>query len=319
MTAALLMPGAASLRAQQPVAPVEPPSSMELPQGLVPVGEPRLGVTLDDVTSQTARQLGLPFVGGAIAKSVETDSAAARAGLHPGDVILEFDGDRVRSAAELRRLIRETPALRTVEIQVMRGKKMLLLSAKLTSRINRTDNMPQIAVPRFNFNMPEMDPPPEINFDSAPSSQRPYRALLGIACEDLTPQLAQYFGVEEGRGALITEVIKGRPAEQAGLKAGDVIVKLDDKPISGAEDLRRYLADGFTGDTRTVKLTVVRDRRETNVPVESTRRRSSEKESSSIAAPVGTEEAMSGGAGSVRPPIQAAMKIGDKSVVETSY
>src|ERR1019366_899982 len=94
-------------------------------------GTVHLDVTLRDVTAEEAEALKLPAVAGAIVNSVQKGSAAAKAGIEAGDAIIEFDGIRVRSSAEMRRLIRETPAGRTVAIKIVRNGKASVLSAKL--------------------------------------------------------------------------------------------------------------------------------------------------------------------------------------------
>ena len=79
---------------------------------------------------------------------------------------------------------------------------------------------------------------------------------------------------------LISEVTLGGAADKAGLKAGDVIVQVDGKPVSGVEELRDALNDNFTGDTRKVSLTIVRDRREQTVNAELTRSHTRDKRTS---------------------------------------
>ena len=96
--------------------PPEPPEAPDSPlenvliQAATLDGNAWLGVQLKDVTAEKARELKLPGEYGALVAGVDEDSAAAKAGLQKGDVIVEFAGERVRSAAQLRRLIRETPA-----------------------------------------------------------------------------------------------------------------------------------------------------------------------------------------------------------------
>ena len=109
--------------------------------------------------------------------------------------------------------------------------------------------------------------------------------MLGISADDLTPQLAQYFGVKQGKGVLISEVTTGGAADKAGLKAGDVIVQVDGKPISGVEELRDALNDNFTGDTRKVSLTIVRDHHEQTVNAELTRSQPGQKRTSNAPKP----------------------------------
>ena len=257
----LLLAGAGVFRSQElpePPEPPDPPVSSQI--FFVNHGSAHLGVTLGEVTPEKAQELKLPAVAGAIVTNVEKDSAAAKGGLEKGDVVVEFDGGRVRSGAELRRMIRETPAGRTVAIKVMRGGQTRTLSAKLEAPGNQHLNIqvPEIHIPPMNF--------PDFNFSFGPG-----RASLGISGDDLTTQLAQYFGVKQGKGVLVCEVMVGGAAEKAGLKAGDVIVQVDGKAVGAVDELRGALNDNFTDDTRKVNLTIVRDHHEQTVTVELTR------------------------------------------------
>ena len=131
---------------------------------------------------------------------------------------------------------------------------------------NYNYNMPEIHIPAIK--VPNMHVPP-MNF----SFFGDHGAMLGVSADELTPQLAQYFGVKQGKGVLIAEVTKGGAADKAGLKAGDVIVQVDGKPIGGVEELRSALNDNFTDDTRKVSLTIVRDHHEQTLNAELTRPR----------------------------------------------
>src|SRR5579863_3062157 len=93
-----------------------------------------LGVRLNDVTSEKAKEAKLPGEYGAVVARVQQDSPAAKAGIEKEDVILEFAGARVWSAAELRRMLEETPAGRTVELRVSRAGQTRNLSVKLEGR-----------------------------------------------------------------------------------------------------------------------------------------------------------------------------------------
>jgi len=272
MTIALLLAGAGVTHGQEPPEPPEPPDPPESGQVFfLNDGAAHLGVNLGDVTAEKAQELKLPAVAGALVNSVQKDSAAAKSGIEVGDVILEFDGVRVRSSAELRRLIRETPAGRAVEMKVVRDGKTRVLSARMEATANNFD---------FNFKTPA----PRFFTQLLPPTDFPgwgnHRTTLGISADDLTPQLAQYFGVKQGKGILISEVTKGGAADKAGLKAGDVIVQVDGQPISGVEELRATLNDNFTGDTRKVNLTIVRDHHEQTVSAELTRSPAGDKRTS---------------------------------------
>jgi membrane-associated protease RseP (regulator of RpoE activity) len=259
----VLLFGAAYCRSQEAPEPPEPPESPEVTIGVE--GPAWLGVTLKDVTAEKARDLKLPGEYGALVESVDEDSAAAKAGLEKGDVIVEFAGERVRSAAQLRRLIRETPAGRTVSLQVIRDGQARTLSAKLQSRRNAFHvQVPEIHIPEINI-APDFVEPFYRRFNFRFDGGRP---SLGISGDELTTQLASYFGVKQGKGVLVREVVVGSPAAQAGLKAGDVIVAVDGKGVATVAELRKALEIKSGEEKRKLNLTVVRDHHEQTVPVE---------------------------------------------------
>jgi hypothetical protein len=267
LSALVLLVGVGDCRSQEAPEPPEPPDAPEAAIGGLDSqlfaldGVAWLGVTLKDVTADKARDLKLPGEYGALVESVEADSPAAKAGLQKGDVIVEFAGERVRSEAQLRRLIRETPAGRTVSLQVIRDGQARALNAKLQSRTNH-----------LNIQIPEIHiaPPNTHLFDYGGlnflfDGRRP---SLGISGDELTTQLASYFGVKQGKGVLVREVVVGSAAEKAGLKAGDVIVAVDGKSVATVTELRQALEIEPSKEEHKVNLTVVRDRHEQTVPVE---------------------------------------------------
>jgi serine protease Do len=94
----------------------------------------------------------------------------------------------------------------------------------------------------FNFEMPEF------SFGGSP--------ILGISAENLNGQLGEYFGAPGGEGVLVREVRSGTPAEKAGLKAGDVITKVDNETVKTVSDLREQLHE--KREQKTAKLMVIR-------------------------------------------------------------
>jgi serine protease Do len=212
-----------------------------------------LGVTVADVTAEKAKELKLPGEYGAIVQDVHEGSPAAKAGLEKGDVILQFAGEKVRSVAELHRLVDETPAGRKVSVEISRNGHPQTLSTEIgKAPVQRWAShfempnveIPEVHIPNFDYNWMLMGGP-----------------RLGISADELTPQLANYFGVKEGKGVLVQEVEEGTPAEKAGLKAGDVIVKVNDKQIASVNDLRKALR-GDSNEKHPVTLTIVRERKE---------------------------------------------------------
>ncbi len=257
-------------RSQEAPEPPEPPEAPDTALDLLVQadsldGNAWLGVQLKDVTAEKARELKLPGEYGALVAGVDEESAAAKAGLQRGDVIVEFAGERVRSAAQLRRLIRETPAGRTVNLQVMRDGQSRTLNAKLQAHTNNFHfQAPDVNIPQIEINPGLMAPFNNRNFTFMFSG----RPTLGVTGEELTSQLAGYFGVKQGKGVLVSEVVAGSPAAQAGLKAGDVIVAVDGKDVPTVAELRKAVELKSGEETRKLNLTVVRDHHEQTLPVE---------------------------------------------------
>ena len=218
-------------------------------------GGPQIGVTIKDGAKGD----------GAEVTDVRSGSPASKAGFRSGDVIVEFDGERVRSAAQLTRLVRETPAGRTVKVGVTRDGKRVDLSVapedrpgaleqNLSEMENRLQRLPESApnvVPRFEW---RSEP-----FTVEPFGQFvwPGGTRLGVTVENLTDQLAGYFGAKEG--VLVTEVTESSAAAKAGLKAGDVITAIGGKPVRDSSELARAVRDWKEGTD--VAIGIVRDRK----------------------------------------------------------
>jgi serine protease Do len=96
------------------------------------------------------------------------------------------------------------------------------------------------------------------------------RAWLGVGIQDLTPDLAEYYHVADRKGALVTKVYEGDPADKAGIKVNDIVVQADGKPISSSRELSRIVAEAPVGER--IPLTLIRDGKETTVQVELAKR-----------------------------------------------
>lgn len=218
-----------------------------------------LGISMDEVSPEQAKELKLPAERGVLVTQVAEDSPAAKAGLKKNDVITEFDGQRVEGTAALRRMVREVPAGRTVPLSIWREGSAQTLRVELASRrgIYRREGGSRAFMTGpdgwdFNFEMPEIPEvppippiPPMPAFRIGPfETFRAFGApMLGIDAEDLSGQLGNYFGAPDGEGVLVREVMPGTPAEKAGLKAGDVILRVDGNRVRNADDLRSALRE----------------------------------------------------------------------------
>lgn len=192
-----------------------------------------LGVSLADLTDVSARQLGLKTPNGALVKMVVPDSPAAKAGIRPGDVITTFRGRAVVGVRQLRRLVRDTPAHRTVAVQIVRQHRARTLHVTLGAfgpgwnpgLHTFSFTMPPVPPIRVKIPpmppMPPMPPPPRMEFFFSPESQA---GRLGLRVETIPAQLAHYFGAAADSALLVQQVRPHSPAARAGFRAGDVIL-----------------------------------------------------------------------------------------------
>lgn len=238
-------------------------------------GGSRLGVSIEDVDADDVAAKKLSSQAGALVQSVEDASAAAKAGIKSGDVIVEFDGERVRSAAQLRRLIQETPPGRKVGVAVSRDGQRLSFTVEPQEAGGDGSELRMELLPRLEASIrpaprapraPRAPEPPRVS--RAPEVRIPQMELfrdgfaysfnggrLGISTQTLTEQLAKHFGVE--RGVLVTDVRADSAASKAGLRAGDIVTKVGSTAIDDTGDLMRAIAEA-KGE---VAIEVVRDRK----------------------------------------------------------
>ena len=224
-----------------------------------------LGVDVCDVTADRVGALKLKEEKGVEVTMVDQDAPAGKAGLKEHDVILSVNGGPVESAAQLRRVIHETPAGRVVALGISRGGEPVAIKVQLAERSKAMNWGPKVKEFTVNVTPPEMPEMPAIADFDIPGAMVVLHssARSGLTVENLTPQLGEFFGVKDGRGVLVRTVVKGSRAEKAGLRAGDVIVRINDQPVQDTTDFSyalRRLRDG-----KTVTLGVVRDRREQNL------------------------------------------------------
>jgi serine protease Do len=227
-----------------------------------------LGVETQEVTADKAKELKLSGEHGALIGKVLSDSPAAKAGLKENDVVTEINGQRVEGTAQFRRMIREIPAGRAVQLNVWRDGRQQSITATLGKAEERHNMMFKKAGPQgFAFRVPEMPVIPDV-----PTAEwngtflMSAKPRLGIDAEDLSGQLGSYFGAPEGEGILVRNVNTDSPAEKAGVKAGDVITTLNGERIRTASELRERLSDVEAG--KTVKLGVVRNKSNVTLNVE---------------------------------------------------
>lgn len=225
-----------------------------------------LGVGVAEITAERARVLNLKEERGVEVTKVEKDSPAEKAGIKEQDVVLEYQGQRVEGTEQFVRLVRETPAGRTVKLLVSRGGQPVTVSAVVAARKSRGPEGFSMRIEPGEF--------PQIRIPDVPNVHMSWRSpMLGVEAESLTPQLAEFFGAKEG--VLVRSVSKDSAAEKAGIKAGDVIVKVDGKDVKSPQEITRTLRS--LDSKGAVPVTLVREKRETTVSVAFEERRERER------------------------------------------
>jgi len=222
-------------------------------------GSSYLGVDIADVSPERLGELKLKEEHGAEVTMVDQDAPAGKAGLHEHDVIVSLNGTAVESAAQLRRMIKETPPGRVVNLGVSRDGQPMTIKVQLADRRKSMAWEPQVHVdmPR----MPEMPTMPD--FDLPVSVVVVHQsARSGLMVENITPQLGDFFGVKDGKGVLVRSVEKGSRGEKAGFRAGDVVVKVNNEPVHDTSDFTHALRSSSGG---AAAVTVMREKREQNL------------------------------------------------------
>lgn len=225
----------------------------------------QIGVSIRDVDPTDAKGAQA----GVLVEEVSEDSPAAKAGLKKGDVVVEFDGERVRSARQFTRLVQETVSGRKVAVSVLRDGQRSSVTvepreggayrfswegdARLLEDLGRSFRVTPPPVPSRPA---QPAPPAPVLPDIEPFVWRSGSAL-GITVGDLSDQLAEYFGTKEG--VLVTSVYEDSAAARAGVKAGDVVTSLNGTAVTSPSELRRRIQRLTAGEEFT--LGIVRDKK----------------------------------------------------------
>ena len=218
-----------------------------------------LGVDTRDISPDRVSALKLKNESGVEVTMVDQDAPAGRAGIKEHDVILTVNGSTVESVEQLRRMIREIPAGRTIDIGVSRNGQPMNLQAQLAERH---------ANHAMKFGMPPMPAMPAMpnmaDFDVPVSVVVVHSSMRsGLMVENLTPQLGDYFGAKNGHGVLVRSVEKGSRADKAGFRAGDVIVRVGKDPVHDSGDFNHALQSHRSAGS--VAVGIIRDKKEQNI------------------------------------------------------
>jgi serine protease Do len=181
-----------------------------------------LGVIIQEVTAELKEKLDLKDEKGALVADVTEGGPAEKAGIKRGDVIVSFDGKEIKEMKELPYLVASTPIGKTVTIELIRDGKKIEVEAKIG----------------------ELKEEEESSAETQDETTR-----LGMVVQEITPDLAQNFGLSEKRGLVVVQVENGSPAAEGGIRAGDVILEVDRQPVKDLNEFQQKMKSYEAGDS----------------------------------------------------------------------
>lgn len=190
-----------------------------------------LGVNIQEVTPELAKGFGLGSAKGALVSQVEPNSPASKAGLKSGDVILEFNGKEISTYRDLSLAVADTKVGIPAKLKIQRDGKALFEEVTVGER-------------------------PAEKGEEERASNKAERARLGITVENLDSNSVRQLNLTSDKGALVTDVEAGSPADEGGVRPGDVIREINHKPVNNASDLKSALREIKSGST--VLLSIIR-------------------------------------------------------------
>ena len=262
---------AASLVGQTPPAPPPPvaplsPLTSEI-QLLTMGSRSYLGINVKEIDSNRAKELKLKEEHGVEVTQVEEDSPAGKAGMKVSDLVVEYNGQRVEGTEQFVRMVRETPVGRQVKLSVVRQGAPMTLAATIAQRSNRVFTSQRASKMAEDARKEAEKMRVKIREEMLTNMPRAYmgwsNGQLGVEAESLSDQLANYFGVKDG--VLVRSVIKGSAAEKAGVKAGDVIVKVDNSKVATPKEIASQLRTSRS--KKSIPLQLMRERKEMSLEV----------------------------------------------------
>jgi len=257
-----------------------------------------LGVDIRDVSDEDAVALKLKERCGAEVIHVDHDGPAGKLGLRRNDVILEMNGQEIKNQAQLRQMLRETPAGQLVKLVISRDGQQQTMSTQLANReeVERRAWEQHLVVPDPG---PDFQPAPHVGngfLHASPSSNigaKAHRDFLGATTvlsasftgaqlEVMGPQLAEFFGVEGNAGLLVRSVETNSPAAEAGLRAGDVVIRVNEVAVTSGNEWSKAI---HQNKGKPVALVVLRNKHEQTMTMTP-----DGKKRSSVAWPFGEKE-----------------------------
>jgi S1-C subfamily serine protease len=229
-----------------------------------------LGVDVRDVPADQVAALKLKEARGAEIILVDHDAPAGKAGLREHDVILQMNGQAIDGEDQIRKMLHECPPGKAITLVVSRDGQQMTVTTQMANReeVERQAWEQHLTVPEpqappsdnagSDFSV-AASPAPAVRGNSFIGTMLMNPSYTGAMLEEMSTQLADYFGVSSGVGLLVRSVQPNSPAALAGMHAGDVVVQADAKPIASTGDWAKALKNS-RGHSLTI--VVMRDKKQ---------------------------------------------------------
>ncbi len=180
-----------------------------------------IGVTIQKITPELKAKLNLLDEKGALVSDVDSNGPAGKSGIKRTDVIVSFDDKPIKESRELPYIVASTPVGKTVPVEVIRnGEKMIA----------------EVRVGELTI---------EEEYQQIPKA----RPIFGMTLQEITPEIAQQYDLEQTSGLIIVNVESTSPAAEADLRSGDIILEVDQMPVISITAFNRKLQQYKKGDT----------------------------------------------------------------------
>jgi len=224
-----------------------------------------LGITTQSVSYDLAEAFELGVDYGALINEVYDDSPAEKANLEEEDVIIALNGEKVTDVDDLLDLLEETNAGDKVDLVIVRDGEKQNISLTVDERPKSFNKYAFKNKFKNKFKHSYLFNDDDDDTKVFHFGDRTH-GYLGVQMVDLSDQLGDYFGISDGDGVLISSVVEDSPAEKAGIKAGDVVIRADNEDIEDTGDLSEVVSDHEKGDK--ITLVVLRDGRRQEITCE---------------------------------------------------
>lgn len=180
-----------------------------------------MGVNIQIITKDLADALKLSSTEGALVAEVVEKSPAEKAGIQTGDIIVEFDGVKIRDSTHLSQLVASQPVGKNVRVDILRSGKKKSISLQIGTRPGTPEAVSDLQGPDADF---------------------------GLSVQNITPDIARQLQLENTDGVLVSEVEPASPADKAGLARGNIILEINQKPVKNVKDYRKLMAELGPGE-----------------------------------------------------------------------